>query len=133
MPRRGQAGWRTPLLIGLPVIGSGLIASFWFGIRRPLRRDAGFERHLRHWLPVAAEFRARNVTVARLLVRVTHIAGQLRLLSRSREQSLATSALRLVRFEARPVYASGRYGAWGDTGTRWHGPATVIDSDGAAR
>ena len=115
-----RIGWRAPLAIGIPALSVTVGAVYLrFAVLRTLRDDRGYERNLRRWTPIATEFRARQIRLARLLIRSAHTAERAGLLSSPRQRAIETNALRLVRFESRPVYASGRHGEWGDTGVRW--------------
>ena len=119
-----RIGWRTPLMVGVPVLTLALGAYARFGVMRSLQDDRGYERNLRRWTPVATEFRARQIRLARLMIRSAQTAERVGILSSPQQQAVETNALRLVRFESRPVYASGRRGEWGDTGARWSRRAT---------
>ena len=124
MQRGTRIRWRAPLLVGVPALTLALGAFIRFGITRRLNDDRGYERNLRRWTPIAAEFRSRRIRQARLMIRAAHAAGRVGLCSSSSQQSIEANALQMVRFESRPVYASGRRGEWGDTGVRWSRRAT---------
>jgi hypothetical protein len=119
MRRRSRINWRIQLLIGVTAVTGALGAYIRFGVMRRANDDRGYERSLRRWTPVAAEFRARQIRLARLMIRTARVAERAGILSPSGQQSIETNALRIVRFESRPVYTSGRRGEWGDTGARW--------------
>jgi hypothetical protein len=119
MPVDARFGWRGLVGVGVPLAALAAGAYLRFGIVESLRDDEGFERNVRRWTPVATEFRMRQVSLARGIIRSARFAERRHLLTPSWQQSLEDAALKFVRCESRPVYSSGRRGAWGDTGARW--------------
>ncbi|MGA7671970.1 MAG: hypothetical protein WBW04_16195 [Nitrolancea sp.] len=119
MRERSRIGRRGLVAVSGALVSGVLAAYASYDGAWPPRRTPGYERHLRRWLPIATEFRARRLGLARLLIKLTRTAGQYGLLTPSREANLETNVMRWVRFESRPIYPSGRRGEWGDTGIRW--------------
>lgn len=119
MPGEARFGWRNVVGVGVPLLALAAGAYVRFGVVETLRDDDGFERNLRRWAPIATEFRMRQIGLARSMIRLARAAERGHLLTPSVQQSLEAKALTLVRCESRPVYSSGRRGAWGDTGARW--------------
>lgn len=120
MNQRSRIGRRGMFAISGALFTGALAAYASFDGALPPRRDQGYERHLRRWLPIATEFRARRLGIARLLIHTTHKVAEYGLLTPARKRNLEETIVLWVRFESRPVYSSGRRGEWGDTGIRWH-------------